>query len=479
MVNGDYTRLPFFLFRGAPFRVGAEKEDTLRKEKKNFSLSIRSIDLLIAVLTFIISVLLLLATYHAKKDYSAMRADTENYISWQRAAYDLQQASDYLTEQVRCFTQTGDREYMENYFEEADVTRRRDKALEATEEYLGETPVYAALLAAMDESMELMKREYYAMRLTAEAYGQDLSTFPEAVQAVELFPADAALDAAGKEALARSMVFDSIYHGEKERISHRVNECLDELVKKTDSEQTATADELAHILRLQRLLIILIIIIMLISMLLTLMLVISPLLRAVVYIRAEKPLPIKGSDEFQFLAKTYNLMYEANREQKEQLAYEATHDKLTGIYNRSGYDFFLKNTDLATSALLLFDADKFKQINDTYGHEMGDRVLKRAAKAIKQSFRSQDYVCRIGGDEFAVIMVHITNTNPDLIQKKVNRINQTLSKSDGDIPPIHLSCGAIYGDHTKDAEKFFRQADAALYRVKESGGNGCEVCGKN
>ena len=447
----------------------------MKKEPKNFSISIRNVNYLMTALTLIISILLLLATYQVNKSYSAMRTSTENYIRWQREADNLQRASDYLTEQVRCFTQTGNRQYLDHYFEEANVTRRRDKALEATGEYLGETSAYEALLAAMDESVALMEREYYAMRLTAEAYAYNLTECPEAVQAVELTSADAALDAGEKEALARSMVFDSVYHGKKAMISQRVDECLAALIKETDSQQAATADELAHILSRQRLLIILTIAIILSTMLVTLLLVISPLLRAVVYIRADQPLPIKGSDEFQFLAKTYNLMYEANREQKEQLAFEATHDQLTGIYNRSGYDFILKNTDWAASALLLFDADKFKKINDTFGHEMGDRVLKRAAETIKQCFRSQDYVCRIGGDEFAVIMVHIADTHPDLIREKVARINQIMGQPDGDIPPIHMSCGAIHGDHTNDTEKYFKQADAALYRVKDSGGNGCEV----
>ena len=448
----------------------------MKKEQKNYSISIRNTNFLMTALTLVTSVLLLLATYQANKGYSDIRTSTENYIAWQREAYDLQRASDYLTEQVRCFTQTGDRQYLDNYFEEADVTRRRDKALAATSKYLGETPVYKALLAAMDESVALMEREFYAMRLTVEAYGYDVREYPEPVQAVEMAPADASLNAAGKEALARSMVFDDIYQGKKALISQRMDECLTELVKETESLQTATADELAHILSRQRLLIILTIAVILFTMLLTLLLVISPLLRAVVYIRADEPLPIKGSDEFQFLAKTYNLMYEANREQKEQLAYEATHDQLTGIYNRSGYDFILKNTDWAASALLLFDADRFKQINDTYGHEMGDRVLRRAAETIRQCFRSQDYVCRIGGDEFAVIMVHMADAHPDLIRDKVSQINQALGQPDGDIPPIHVSCGAIHGDHTNDTEKYFKQADAALYRVKGNGGNGCEVC---
>ena len=168
-------------------------------------------------------------------------------------------------------------------------------------------------------------------------------------------------------------------------------------------------------------------------------------------------------------------MYEANREQKEQLAYEVKHDRLTGIYNRSGYDFFLRNVDWETSALVLFDVDRFKQVNDTFGHDVGDRVLVKVAEAIRNSFRSQDYVCRIGGDEFAVIMVHANPSSSELIRQKVARINETLSLGGEGLPPIRLSCGAVYGAGCADTEKLFKRADNALYRVKGSGGNGCEV----
>jgi diguanylate cyclase (GGDEF)-like protein len=193
------------------------------------------------------------------------------------------------------------------------------------------------------------------------------------------------------------------------------------------------------------------------------------------YIRADEPIPIRGSKEFQFLARTYNLMYEANREQKEHLAFEATHDPLTGIYNRSGYDFLLNNTDWSTSCLLLFDVDKFKQINDTYGHEMGDRLLQRVATTLRDSFRSQDYVCRIGGDEFAVIMVHTDTSHSELVRGKVGRINKNLSHSEGDLPGTFVSCGAAYGADAAGFQTIFQNADAALYRVKNRGGGGCEV----
>ena len=420
--------------------------------------------------------MLLVATYWANGEYGHMREHTEQYIQWQKEAHGLQDGSDYLTEAVRCFTETGKREYLDDYFTEALVTRRRDRAVETMRELLGDSHAVKALEEALSESVALMDREYYAMRLTIEAYGYNVAEYPEDIQAVALSEADAALPAEGKEALARSMVFDDIYHGKKQIILDNMNKCLDRLEEDLEGQQVATADRLEELLRNQRILIIIAIAVIVVMMLMTLLLVISPLVRAVMYIRAEKPLPIKGSKEFQFLAKTYNLMYEKNREQKEQLAYEATHDSLTGVYNRNGYDFIRQNMNWETSALVLFDVDVFKSVNDTFGHETGDKLLVRVAEAIRSQFRSQDYVCRIGGDEFAVIMVHTSTEVKDLINRKVERINEMLATQKGSVPAVHISCGAAYGHKIQDYEELFRQADAALYRVKTAGGKGCEVC---
>jgi diguanylate cyclase (GGDEF)-like protein len=242
-----------------------------------------------------------------------------------------------------------------------------------------------------------------------------------------------------------------------------------------DAHQKAATDALDEMLFKERTLILIAIIATLFTMLLTTLLVISPLLRAVVYIRADQPIPIKGSNEFQFLAKTYNLMYKTNKEKTERLAYDATHDQLTGIHNRSGYVFFLNNTDWESSALLLFDVDKFKQINDGGGHEQGDRALVKVADTILKSFRSQDHVCRIGGDEFAVIMVHTESGHTGLVKDKVARINEILGRGEDGLPPISLSCGVAFGDDSQDTEDVFRRADEALYAVKATGGHDCRI----
>ena len=92
------------------------------------------------------------------------------------------------------------------------------------------------------------------------------------------------------------------------------------------------------------------------------------------------------------------------------MKHQAEHDPLTELLNRRSFDKILKlyEEDESSFALILADVDTFKSINDTCGHAAGDRILKKVAALLQSMFRSVDYVCRIGGDEFAIIMVDMT-----------------------------------------------------------------------
>ena len=111
----------------------------------HFSLSARHMNLFMAFITLVISVLLLFDTYRANGEYGHMREHTDQYIQWQKEAHGLQDGSDYLTEAVRCFTETGKREYLDDYFTEALETRRRDRAVETMRELLGDSHAVKAL----------------------------------------------------------------------------------------------------------------------------------------------------------------------------------------------------------------------------------------------------------------------------------------------------------------------------------------------
>ena len=130
---------------------------------------------------------------------------------------------------------------------------------------------------------------------------------------------------------------------------------------------------------------------------------------------------------------------------------------------------------LSSYALLLIDVDTFKTVNDTYGHDMGDQILKKVSDLLKKTFRSIDYVCRIGGDEFAIIMVEMTSDLEYTILDKISVINEKLSKEEDGLPAVSLSVGVAFSDRENPGDTIFKDADKALYNVKEHGKCGCKI----
>lgn len=182
-----------------------------------------------------------------------------------------------------------------------------------------------------------------------------------------------------------------------------------------------------------------------------------------------------GAAELQNLAETYNAVYLENQEVQKLIRHEAEYDALTELPNRRYFDKILKIYEDGQSsfALILLDVDIFKSVNDTYGHATGDEILRRIANLLKTTFRSVDYVCRIGGDEFAIVMVEMTSGFQYIIREKIDYINETLLSPQDDLPAVSLSVGAAFADRENPGESIFRDADKALYYIKEHGRNGC------
>ena len=425
---------------------------------------------LMAAVIVVISLLLIRATYRTSDGYERVNSATENYISWEQSASSIQDATDYLTEQARGFVMTGEKRYIENYFNEVKVQRRRETAMEELRG-TGSPKSYAMLEDAIRQSQEQMSIEYYAMRLTASAYGYNLADFPEELRGTAILSRDVGLSRDEKQERARQLVLDSDYLEKKAAIAEDLRDYLADLEEETEAQQREAANEMRRRLDAQRLLVVALVMIFAIVILMNSLLVIDPLMSGIQRIRAEQPVPVSGSYEFRFLAKTYNQMFESHRKKTLELAYEASHDRLTGLYNRMGYDNLLGSADMASTALLLIDVDKFKAVNDTYGHDMGDRVLANIARVLRESFRSVDCVCRIGGDEFAAIMARTGPQFTELIRGKVEHINERLQHpEDAGLPPISVSVGVAFGSEEHNVpEDIIRDADKALYQVKERG----------
>ena len=140
--------------------------------------------------------------------------------------------------------------------------------------------------------------------------------------------------------------------------------------------------------------------------------------------------------------------------------------------NRGAFIQFARQQKQLPSALLLIDVDRFKEINDGYGHDTGDTALKKVARLLTTSFRASDTSARIGGDEFVVLMADICEDQKDVIQKKVEQMNEFLRHPSDGLPPMSLSVGVAFSDNGYN-EELYKKADKALYFVKEHGRDGC------
>ncbi|MBR0162203.1 MAG: EAL domain-containing protein [Oscillospiraceae bacterium] len=447
------------------------------KERRAVRLSITNY--IFVALAILIVAALAVSDIMINRGYRQMEEASSRYLLAENSANDLEAGSDYLTESVRLFVVTGDLQHLENFFEEANVTKRRDKALENLEELLegNESGAYGSLSTALDYSNELMELEYHAMRLTQLAFGYPDESVPAKVSAVVLSPGELALSPDRQKAAAEALAFGDSYNAYKERIRESVSQCADQLIETSRQQVLATRNNMSRFLLLQSILLVILVAAVLGEVIFIMTQIWIPLTQMVELMREEKEVPSAGAAELRFVTQTYNDFLRESQRANRKLSYEASHDPLTGLLNRSGYDLFMGMADQEHLALMIADVDEFKSINDTYGHDTGDRILKRVADVLMQSFRSVDAVCRLGGDEFAIVMTRANSSMRQLVLNKIAHTNELLQTPEDGLPPVSLSVGVAFSDRENPSGDLFKDADTALYRVKQSGRCGCAVYG--
>ena len=164
----------------------------------------------------------------------------------------------------------------------------------------------------------------------------------------------------------------------------------------------------------------------------------------------------------------------------DQAHHLALHDPLTDLPNarllRDRLFVAIQSARRARAqvAVVFIDLDRFKPVNDEYGHGVGDLVLKATAMRLRSSLRASDTVARLGGDEFVAILTHCT-TREDVTQTIERLIDQLQApfRVEGHVLSLGVSAGvALYPSDGRDAQTLIRNADAAMYEVKRAGGNG-------
>jgi diguanylate cyclase (GGDEF)-like protein/PAS domain S-box-containing protein len=164
---------------------------------------------------------------------------------------------------------------------------------------------------------------------------------------------------------------------------------------------------------------------------------------------------------------------------EEKILYLANYDSLTGIPNRTYLMNRLKliledaHKEDFKFALMLFDIDKFKRINDVYGHDCGDFVLRETAQLVKSTIGNRDFVARLGGDEFVIIQPYINNSeDSSILSKKIIESLKTPLKWYNVDLHIDISIGiSIFPNDSNDIENLMRFADKAMYSAKQISGS--------
>ncbi len=180
------------------------------------------------------------------------------------------------------------------------------------------------------------------------------------------------------------------------------------------------------------------------------------------------------------LDSAWSAAQDANRDLKKALTKMerlAITDKLTSIYNRRKFDEIIENEIKRAAryrtplSLLLMDVDRFKRINDTYGHHMGDQVLRQVVRMIKENIRSSDVIARWGGDEIIILTPGIDLQNATLLAEKLRSLMEARSFIRPHADNITMSIGVAQYQPGEKSNDLLRRADAALYQAKSNGRN--------
>ena len=427
--------------------MNEQMNHTMSEQNKNSTLRgirIQTLSFWIVACTLVVAVLIGLGIVDVLNECRDLVNMTKEYILTQNDVMNMSLGSDYLTEKARQYVITQDPRYADAYFTEADVTQRRDQALQSMQDHL----------RGNDEvSLQRLPTRLRDYPLTREE--QDYS--PQKMR-------DTAYD----------LVFGTGYQEAKKETTDTIASVTTSVISSCSTRQLERENSMQNALIRQSIYTTLIVLLVILAYLMIAALILKPIRVYINCMKNNNALDITGAYEFKYLAITYNNVYRMAVANQNMLRYKAETDALTGLLNREAFEQLkIRFHDIPHPiTLLLIDVDVFKSINDNYGHETGDRALIRTASLLRDNFRAHDHVLRIGGDEFAVIMEENHAGRTEIIRDKIDRINWALQHPQGDLPKFSLSVGVAFSEEGYEDE-LFRQADQALYKTKENGRCGC------
>ena len=442
---------------------------------KHAGVRLSHLNVLLICIGLVLSVLMAVSMYQITNSVKEVVTVTDDYLSNQQTGGMLRDYTQSMADQAMAFVQSADSGYARIY--DAKMKTINARLEQYTPESSNSEAANRAFRKAVTAFTERQAEELRAIRLAADSVNEPArGTISSLLQKTELSPEEQALSPEEKRAAALSILTAEEYTAKEEIIidaverSHR----LSSVAAKTQAEGTFA--RVRKLVGNQTILVLLLLAAAVLALLLNRMLIISPIRRSVENLDRREPIEERGCYEMRHLARVYNDVLKDNEEKTEALTYTASHDALTGVYNRAAFDRMYRKVEADEHiGLIVVDVDHFKQYNDEYGHDVGDKVLRKAVEALKGHFFLKDHISRIGGDEFCIIMPGTDQVHGDMMREKIRQINRELGESRDDLPPVTISAGIAFWDRPNPTASLFKDADSTLIELKRTRADCCAV----
>lgn len=406
--------------------------------------------------------------------YKNLLTDSENYVFAQKDLQDLKQSFDAMTDYARQYILTLDFSCVRLYFQEKHEMLSQKTAEDDLRARFGGIDTRASIMLAeiFEYERRMEERELKSLRLACEIAGIDESMMSEELRACVLSGDEISMSDVELEDAAYAILFGHEYAELKKFVNTKLITAANAVFLQTQQRRISNKKIFYRALVQQCLLSFFIIVLIALSVGFIAFFVLRPLQFYVVSIKNSKPLRnVAAGAELTYLAETYNKMYQMNTTVRKELQRQASYDAITGLLNRTMFEqlcaFYKGVTDAI--AFLIVDVDNFKQINDCFGHEIGDIALKHVSELLKELAGKNGKAFRIGGDEFALILQGVAESEGTFLGMKITEMNETLKNPESQgFPKLSVSVGISFSDEGYSTE-MYSHADRALYRTKANG----------
>lgn len=433
--------------------------------------------LILAIITISLAILTVYFFIDSQKSYNHLQETTKKYYLADYYISEFINASDYLCDQSRLYVVTQDINHLNEYFYELTKKVRRQLAMAKLDEITTgdeisseENPAADYLMDSLLFSDELAVLDTHAMKLVALATNVDMASVDEEIQKFVIPDSELSLSPEKKITLAVNLLYGKEYQDIRQQMQIKQQIAKKIINDYTRNNQNMSFKKLSVSNIVLEVFFSLLVATVFILIFMMQFLLIKPIEKFVTEIQTDQPLDNVPSQELGYFAQTYNRINQIRKENTLILKEKAERDALTKLLNRQVFQqnaSFLSDRKL-NLILILLDIDTFKHINDTYGHDTGDRLIVKVANLFRDYLGGDTDTYRIGGDEFIVFIRNKDISYYDTIKENVKKINEILSEPQDKIPESSISAGTAFSENGY-SKTLYNNADQALYHTKENG----------